>query len=185
MDNFDAFASLADRFEADGSVVGKPSKRAVRARQVPKKATVAPALDIGRTPQGIVLDYPPGQNDAIQPVRFGRGIRARIGIAHTAKAKAWIAKAKADVSGSGLVPFDGPVRVTIIAYPPSLRSDIDGILKKPLDALQSSQETNGKGAYRNDRQVRILQIEFAEVSKDNARVEISVAPITKKQEPRP
>lgn len=58
------------------------------------------------------------------------------------------------------IKFDGPVSITIGAYPPDRRKrDLDNILKGLLDSLEYAE------IYKNDNQVARLFIERKEIEK--------------------
>ncbi|MBN2293006.1 MAG: RusA family crossover junction endodeoxyribonuclease [Pirellulales bacterium] len=62
-------------------------------------------------------------------------------------------------------PFDGELSMTVDAYPPDKRRrDLDNILKSLFDAMQHG------GAYRDDSQIKKLNIEILEPCRPDGKV---------------
>jgi len=106
----------------------------------------------------ITLPYPPSVN------RYWRTVNGRMLVSAEARAykkdAGWLAKA------SGMQPIDGDVAITIAAYRPQRRGDLDNVLKVLLDALISI-------AYEDDSQITEINAKRFD-DKDNPRVEIDV-----------
>lgn len=85
------------------------------------------------------LPYPPLGNRAIRVVS-GRAVKSR-----QSRAYQLAVRMRALTAGHRR-PLEGPVVVSIAAYRPWRRGDLDGVLKVTLDALQGV-------AYVNDKQI--------------------------------
>lgn len=106
------------------------------------------------------LPYPPSVN-AIWRVFRNRIIKAKAGREY--------AKRVAQVAGDlGAQPLDGPVFVSVTAYRPQKRGDLDNTLKAAFDAL------NGV-AWQDDSQVVELHALRLD-DKHNPRLEVDVRP---------
>jgi len=95
----------------------------------------------------VTLPWPPSQNQSLK-ARVSK-VTGKPLFYDDKGVKNWRAEATkilAEVSGLHSVFMDEPVEVHLSLYPPSNRSDTDGVEKKVLDVLQGV-------AYHNDRQV--------------------------------
>lgn len=108
----------------------------------------------------LTLPYPPSVN-RIWRVFRNRIIKAKEG-------RTYAAKVRASVAELGLQPADGPLSVTVTAFRPQKRGDLDNVLKAALDAL------NGV-AWTDDSQVVELHA-WRKDDKHNPRLEVHVQP---------
>lgn len=108
----------------------------------------------------LTLPYPPSVN-RIWRIFGNRIIKSKEGRAY-AHTVACMAKARQ------VTPVDGPLCVTVTAYRPQRRGDLDNVLKAALDAL------NGV-AWADDSQVVELHAKRRD-DKHNPRLEVLVEP---------
>lgn len=83
-------------------------------------------------------------------------------------------------------PFEGPVSVEAMVFPPNMRSDIPGVEKLLLDAMQNWRwgkvrgarkrivNVGGYGCYLNDAQVRRFLVDFGGVDKVSPRIVVRI-----------
>lgn len=72
-------------------------------------------------------------------------------------------------------PFEGPLEVTVLLYPPDKRRrDIDNVLKALQDALQNA------GVYVDDCQIQTLHVFKKEVQKPNGLAVVTVEEVNTK-----
>lgn len=112
----------------------------------------------------IDLPYPPTLNSMYRNVVIG-------GFARTLLSKAARAykQSVADVcTAERIKPLAGPVELRLVAYRPSKRGDLDGVLKALCDALQGY-------CYENDNQI-VCIMAWRRDDKDRPRVEVAVTP---------
>lgn len=104
----------------------------------------------------LVLPYPPSAN---RRLTVARGRMVKTAEAREYKEVAgWLTKAIVPD------PLPGDVKLRIILYRPSRRSDIDNPLKVLLDSLQGV-------LYENDKQIRELHV-YLKDDKRNPRVDV-------------
>jgi crossover junction endodeoxyribonuclease RusA len=104
------------------------------------------------------LPYPPSVN------RIWRVFRNRI--IKSAEGRAYSARVQTTVALLGLRPLDGPVSVTVAAYRPARRGDLDNVLKAGLDAL------NGVAWGDDSQVVELHAVRFDD--KASPRLEVTV-----------
>lgn len=133
------------------------------------------------------LDFPPYQNNAIRPVlRYRKGGRLGASIASTPEVEFWYAKASKALAsqhdGMHALFYEGELGIVLMLYPAEDRGDIDGPVKKALDALQMGL------IVRNDKMFRTQITGFGGTDKENPRVEIHVwsltGPLSEREEER-
>lgn len=112
------------------------------------------------------LPYPPSVN------RIWRVFRNRI--IKSKEGRSYAATVKTTVALLGLRPADGPLSVSVTAYRPQRRGDLDNVLKAALDAL------NGV-AWQDDSQVVELHALRLD-DKHNPRLEVDVRPWQPREE---
>ncbi len=109
-------------------------------------------------PIDLELPWPPTVNHYYEPNRFGG---KRIGT----KGRDYRADVMAIVASEVKNPMTGSLRVQIALYPPDRRKrDIDNTMKAMLDAMQHG------GAYADDSQISMLEVERREVVPDGTVV---------------
>lgn len=108
----------------------------------------------------LTLPYPPSVN-AIWRVFRNRIIKAKAG-------REYAKRVQLEASAQEAVPLDGPVAVSVTAYRPQKRGDLDNTLKAAFDAL------NGV-AWGDDSQVVELHA-WRMDDKTNPRLEVHVQP---------
>lgn len=106
------------------------------------------------------LPYPPSVN-AIWRVFRNRIIKAKAG-------REYAKRVQLEAQQQNAVPLDGPVFVSVTAYRPQKRGDLDNTLKAAFDAL------NGV-AWQDDSQVVELHALRLD-DKHNPRLEVDVRP---------
>lgn len=106
------------------------------------------------------LPYPPSVN-AIWRVFRNRIIKAKAG-------REYAKRVQLEAQAQDAVPLDGPVFVSVTAYRPQKRGDLDNTLKAAFDAL------NGV-AWQDDSQVVELHALRLD-DKTNPRLEVDVRP---------
>lgn len=68
-------------------------------------------------------------------------------------------------------PYVGNVKVKIDWYRARKAGDVDGIVKVLLDSLQGEKW----GAYKNDSQVKALEVQVFDTDRFNPRVEVTIS----------
>lgn len=111
----------------------------------------------GSTPQTVVLPYPPALNHLYATTRDGRRILSKAGREYHKTVRS---------ECRSFLPFRGEVRVTVYAYRPQRRGDIDGAFKALLDSLS--------GVLWNDDSQIIELHAYRRDNKDSPRVEVTV-----------
>lgn len=118
------------------------------------------------------LPFPPYQNHAIMPVlRRRKGGKMGADIINTREAEFFYAKATKSLAeqweGLHALFYEGDIGVALTLYPPHNRGDIDGPVKKALDALQMG------NIIANDRMIKTLVV-ISEQPTEDPRIETRV-----------
>lgn len=121
----------------------------------PAETPLPPAT--GSAPQTVVLSYPPALNHLYATTRDGRRILSKAGREYHRTVRS---------ECRYLLPFQGEVRVTVYAYRPQRRGDIDGVFKALLDSLS--------GVLWNDDSQIVELHAYRRDDRDNPRVEVTV-----------
>lgn len=109
--------------------------------------------------QTLTFDYPPSLNHIYSRSRKGK-------VYLTAEARNYKTAVGWQCRAASLSPVTCEVSVTVHAYRPARRGDIDGTLKLLLDAMQGH-------IYKNDKQIVELHV-YRHDDKRNPRVEVKV-----------
>ena len=115
----------------------------------------------------IWLPFPPSTNQLTRYVVRGgsaRALKSERARNYAKDCEWWLRKQRP-------VKLDGPLEVTIEAYFPSRRGDVDNRIKAVLDVLQGH-------AFANDSQVERLSI-TRHIDKKDPHVEVHVRPLLK------
>jgi len=104
----------------------------------------------------LTLPYPPSVNN------YWKSFRGRVVLGKDGRNF----KASVKKIGAGCEPIRGPVKVTVIAYRPRKRGDLDNILKATLDSLIGV-------AFEDDSQVETIVARRLD-DKNNPRAEVTV-----------
>lgn len=98
----------------------------------------------------------------------------------TMEAKRWMKKAHSMIVEDGILPIEGPVKVSINWYRARRSGDVDGRFKLLLDVLQARHKKwmvcgcgGGFGAYLDDAQIDELHM-YRYEDKKNPRMEVTV-----------